>query len=613
MFMRKITNKKYRSVSRFLSPIALALTLVACESNNHLPPTSNEIAAPANKSSQFYLQNAQSTAGKVQIDWYLLALEALINEKAFTKAQRIINLLAKKPMTHLQLSEWQLDRAHLEELKGNYQTAVEQLNFQPSWKLPPAQFLRYYRLKTKLYRQANNIPAAVLSSSQAIHFIENEKESLENGQFIWQSLNAMTDRQLDALSRHANLILVKWIDLVQQLRQYADNPVKRQSVFDAWVAENPNHLAKHYTPETYLETTEKVFIQPNRIGVLLPLTGKFAAQGEAIRNGLLKGYMDDPKQKQKPSLQFYDTHALSMDQIARKLASSHIQYVIGPLQKHKVSEYLSATQHAYPTLAMNILSNDRGEKNTCFFTLSPEQEAEQAATHIAENKFEFPLIIAPNNSLGKRTTAAFSDRWKITTGKDAKSVFFDNTASMQRTIQNAFGLSESHTRANNIEKLLDLEMKSEQRSRRDIDAVYLIANSDELTLLKPFIEVTINPDASLPKLFASSRGNNRVRGMGDIGELRGIEFTDIPLIANKNTPEAQSFYQEWSDLSNGTTRLYALGLDAYGLVEALPIMQSQPDYQLQGYSGILSMGNHCIINRTLPWMEFGEMELIVAN
>lgn len=612
MFMRKIT-KKYRSVSRFLSPIALALVLAGCETNNQLPATSNEIMAPANESSQYYLINAESSAGKVQIDWYLLALEALINEKNFKKASSLINLLAKKPMSHLQLSEWQLDRAHLEELKGNYKIAAEQLNFQPSWKLPPQQFLRYYRLKTKLYREIGNVPSAVLSASQAIHFIKNDKELQDNSQFIWQSLNGMTNKQLNALSNHANLLLLKWIGLVEQLRQNANNPVKRQSLLDEWKLTNPDHLAGIYPLEIIESAPSEVFIKPSRIGVLLPLTGKFAAQGEAIRNGLLKGYMDDEYNLEKPSLQFYDTHQLSMKAIVAKLQADGIQYVIGPLQKHKVSEYLSLTQHSYPTLAMNILDNNKGEANTCFFTLSPEQEAEQAAYHIAEQGFKLPLVIAPNNSLGKRASQAFTEQWTKTTDKPAEKVFFKNTASMQRTVQEAFGLTESHTRAANIQKLLDVDLKSEQRSRRDIDSVYLIASSDELTLLKPFIEVTINPDAPLPKLFASSRGNNRVRGMGEIGELRGIEFTDIPLITHKNTQKAQAFYQEWSDLSNGTTRLYALGLDAYALIEALPQMQTQADFQLEGYSGVLSMGEHCIINRTLPWVVFGETDLALAN
>ncbi len=610
--MRKMT-KKYKSVSRFLSPIALALILAGCETNNLLPATSTEIMASANESSQYYLINAESSAGKVQIDWYLLALEALINEKDFKKADRVISLLAKKPMSHLQLSEWQLDRANLEALKGNYKVAVEQLNFQPSWKLPPPQFLRYYRLKTKLYRDIGNIPAAVLSASQANHFITNNEELQDNNQFIWQSLNGMTTKQLKALSNHANLALLKWIGLVEQLRLNGNNPVKRQNLLDEWKLANPESFASISSLETNEDMPSEIFIKPSRIGVLLPLTGKFAAQGEAIRNGILKGYMDDQYNLEKPSLQFYNTHQLSMETIISKLQADGIQYVIGPLQKHKVSEYLDLSQRSYPTLAMNIIDSDKSEANTCFFTLSPEQEAEQAARHISEKAFKLPLVIAPNNSLGKRASQAFIDEWTKTTGRPVERAFFKNTANMQRTIQKAFGITESNTRSANMKKLIGADLKSEQRSRRDIDSVYLIANSDELTLLKPFIEVTINPNAPLPKLFASSRGNNRIRGMGEIGELRGIEFTDIPLITHKNTQKARAFYQEWPDLSNGTTRLYALGLDAYSLIEALPEMQTQADFQLEGYSGVLSMGNHCIINRTLPWVVFGEKDLVLAN
>ncbi len=43
-----------------------------------------------------------------------------------------------------------------------------------------------------------------------------------------------------------------------------------------------------------------------------------------------------------------------------------------------------------------------------------------------------------------------------------------------------------------MESQLGMGLESQPRSRRDIDAVYIVANSSELTLIKPFIEVAIN-------------------------------------------------------------------------------------------------------------------------
>lgn len=613
MFMRKIT-KQYKSVSRLFTPIALALMLAACESTGPQTQIPQETTASARESSSYYLLKAESSTGQTQIDWYLLALEASLNENALNKADQLIRLLAKKPMSPLQLSEWQLDRADLETRRGNYQTAVNQLNFQSSWKLPSKQFLRYYQQKTHLYRQLNQLPNAVMNATLALHFIQDSEMLKEYTLFIWQSLEQFSNTQLEALSRKSNLALNQWITLVKTLRIHSGHPAQQEQVLNQWIANNPEHPAARYRPEKITTNEVNIFTRPNKVAVLLPLTGKFAVQGEAIRNGLLQGFMEDTQNAQKPNLRFFDTHQLSMLNIANQLKNEQIQFVIGPLEKHKISEYLKITQNAYPTLAMNMLNNEpQSEPNTCFFTLSPEQEAQQAANYIQEKNHQFPLIIAPNNSLGKRVTQAFSNQWKGLTGKPAESVFFANTAAMQKTVQQAFGLTESYTRGRNISQLLELDLKTEQRSRRDIDAVYLVANSDELTLLKPFIEVTVNPEVAPPKLFATSRGNNRVRGMGEIGELKGIEFTDIPLIVNKNSPDAATFYQQWPDLSNGTTRLYALGLDAYTLIDGLPNLQSEPGYQIQGHSGQLTMGPFCTIQRTLSWMVFDNEQLTSAH
>ncbi len=125
MFMRKITHK-CKSVSRLFSPIALALALSACQTT---PPVEQgpqyDITAPALESSTFYLLKAETSQGEEKADWYLLALKALIAEKQYSQADVIINRLAKMPLTPLQLSEWQLNRATLLQQKGDLSSAVE--------------------------------------------------------------------------------------------------------------------------------------------------------------------------------------------------------------------------------------------------------------------------------------------------------------------------------------------------------------------------------------------------------------------------------------------------------------------------------------------------------
>lgn len=80
-----------------------------------------------------------------------------------------------------------------------------------------------------------------------------------------------------------------------------------------------------------------------------------------------------------------------------------------------------------------------------------------------------------------------------------------------------------------MQSLLGMKLQSQPRSRRDVDAVYIVANSAELTLIKPFIEVAINPDTTQPRLFSSSRSNS---GKNKYEDLSGVTFSDIPLLIN---------------------------------------------------------------------------------
>jgi outer membrane PBP1 activator LpoA protein len=168
-----------------------------------------------------------------------------------------------------------------------------------------------------------------------------------------------------------------------------------------------------------------------------------------------------------------------------------------------------------------------------------------------------------------------------------------------------FGLKSSESRIVQMDKLLGLEMENQPRSRRDIDAVYIVAGSAELTLIKPFIEVAINPEATPPKLFANSNSNSGKRQFED---LSGVMYSDIPLLISQPQPVSAQLESLWPGKSHGEKRLLALGMDAYSMVNELPKMKITPDYQVQGQTGLLSLGEQCIIKRQLNWAEYEALQ-----
>ncbi|WP_223824283.1 penicillin-binding protein activator [Candidatus Enterovibrio escicola] len=603
--MCKITHK-LEAISRIISPIALALALSSCMIIPSVLRTSqSDITTPALESSTFYLLKAEDSTGKRKVDWYLLALKALIKEKQFVQSDVLISHLSKLMLTQLQLSEWQLNRAKLIQQKGQPQIAIDNLNFSPSWQLPNLQYKRYYLLEAELYQTVGNLPSSLLSYTEAYPYLAETFEKEQNCERVWALLLQMKPNELKELAEHSNKILSAWVKLMILLHQYDGRPAEQQYALNTWLIENRGLPTNQYLPKNLKRLQAMNIIRPERIAILLPLSEQFSAQGETIRNGFIQALLDN-KNSENPATMFYDTNAMSMTEIVSKMKSNGVQFVIGPLQKDKLDSFLIASQHAYPTLALNIPQDATIKTNVCFFTLSPEQEAEQAALHIAQNQHRYPLIIAEDNQFGHRVSEAFSRKWQEITGHTAEKAFFKNLATMHKTVQQVFGLTESQSRIQQLRQILDLDIEAEQRSRRDIDAVYLIANTSELTLLKPFIEVAINPNVKPPKLYASSRSNNRLNGVDKVGELNGIEFSEMPLLVKKDHPIFVRFHQMWPELGNGMTRLYALGMDAYSLIEALPQMQIFPEYRFEGQSGMLSLGDNCIVHRTVSWVMHGD-------
>lgn len=293
-----------------------------------------------------------------------------------------------------------------------------------------------------------------------------------------------------------------------------------------------------------------------------------------------------------------------MAEIMTTLEKEQIQFVVGPLVRSKIEEFQSLNSTEIAQLALNIPSEIDTDINSCYFTLSPEQEAEQAAVHLFKQGFKHPLYLAPQGTMGERLSQAFSDKWFQLTAKRPSISYFGSKAQLQQKVNSVFGIESSQARIYQMNALASMELEAQPRSRRDIDAVYMVAKSSELVLLKPFIEVAINPGIKPPKLYASSRSNSGRQTQ--LVEIKGIEFSDIPLLTNENHSFKAQYDELWPKSSNGETRLHALGMDAYQLVAELPQMKAVDNYRMEGKTGELSLNQECVIQRKMSWAVHGE-------
>ncbi|MEI8671781.1 penicillin-binding protein activator [Vibrio sp. SA48] len=595
-------NHPRLSVPRLLTPVALAMALAACSSNPSAP-TSVDITQDPMQSVQSYLMQADSSQGSLQNDLLIMALKATINENNNEQAQLLIKRISKQSLSEAQQAEWQLARAQLFINDEQLEQALSQLNFQAWWKLTPETWAQYHQTRADIFTALGRPFDSSRELVALADYVDNAQQEAIADQ-IWLNLNHYNTNTITTLTTDVSEnILDGWLQLAVYMKTLNGNIPQLKNTLEQWLTENSTHPAAIYTPKAIQDILSLEIIKPTNTALLLPLSGKFAKQAQLIRDGFIMAMMNDKDRDTNATLTVIDTHAEDAADVDAQLIEKNIDFVVGPLIKANI-ENLHKLQQArlasIPTLALNIPDQVEEGVNTCYLALSPEQEVEQAAKYLFSQGYQYPLILAPQGNYGQRVVEAFNSEWrKYSKNKVAVNLFGDKRQ-LQRNINTVFGLQDSQQNIAQMDALVGIDLESQPRSRRDIDSVYIVANSAELTLIKPFIEVAINPDATPPKLFSNSRSNS---GNKQYEDLSGVTYSDIPLLIHPNPQLDSQMDQLWLKSSNTERRLQALGMDAYQLMVELPQMKVVEGYSIQGKTGTLSINDQCIVQREISWAE----------
>ena len=601
-------NHKRLSVPRLLTPVALAMTLTACSSGPQRP-NSVDITRPPTQSAQNYMIQADSSQGSLQSDWLIMAAKAAVQANQIERAQLLVKRLARQSLNEVQQAEWQLIQATIQQKQGHYSQILQVLNFQSWWQLPSQQWKEYYALRADSYQSLNQ-PFEANRQLVAESDYASTQERREISSRIWMNFSQYSAQELKGLTTSANEdVLNGWLQLASYAKTYSSNLTQLKNAIEGWLNDHSSHPASLSTPAEIQNILSLDIVKPNNTALLLPLTGKFAQQGQLIRDGFVFAMMNDEYRDPTASLTVIDTNGNTAEQIQQRLINKNIDFVVGPLQKNKVTQLQtvldgSKTGVTIPNLALNIPDRIQPKTNTCYLALSPEQEVAQAAKYLFEQGYKFPMILAPKGAYGQRVSNAFSQEWAKYSHYNAATEFFGNKQQMQKDINKIFGLQESKKRIAQIEALTHTAVESTPRSRRDVDAVYIVAKSSELTLIKPFIEVAINPGEKPPKMFSNSRSNS---GGAAYEDLTGVTYSDIPLLVNPEPTITAQMNELWPNQSNTEKRFEAMGMDAYKLINELPQMKLLPGYSVDGQTGRLTIDNKCVVQRKLDWAERGAL------
>ncbi len=528
-----------------------------------------------------------------------IALDALIaaaQEQRWTQAETLLSIIETKDFTADMLAEYSLAALRLWMHNQQYTDASHWLNS------AELQF-QIALMKTEDQLSLSMLRADVLyelgsysASAQERIFIEDLLTDSDikdaNLKAIWKSLIKIPPEQLKAQhSRAVSSSYRAWLELASIHHSNDIDVAEQVSRVQDWQQRWPRHQASDNIPLSIDALQFLATERPRSIAALLPLSGPLASGGKAVQDGLAAAYFTAMRQGwELPTLTTYDTHSLSIGQLYEQAIMDGADFIIGPLQKDKVSELLTMPT-SVPIITLNYVTNGMPPPvNVIQYGLAAEDEAVQLARAARIADHQNVLLLQSGAGWARRASQAFITHWQQTGGKIIHQTVLSDPKNYSHEIADALLLPISTARQKRLQNIMGTRFEFTPRRRSDIDVIILFANSQQAKSIKPLLSYHY---ASNIPVYSSSRVNDGSTHSNENRDLNGIIFNEIPWVVETNPIKQQAAERYRNNKSLG--RLFAMGVDAFYLHPRLNQLQQAPDSQINGLTGKLSLQENRVV------------------
>lgn len=420
-------------------------------------------------------------------------------------------------------------------------------------------------------------------------------EGVSSGELAIRAANPRSDRQLTG-----------WLDLALVIRNELVRPAGLEQAVADWKVRHPDHLlTEAQALDTFLRYRQG-FAPPARIAVLLPGEGRLQAAGDALRDGLVSAYQDDPMRSE---LRFFPTDDDPESCIAAYFSAldAGADLIIGPLRRESVDRLLELPGMTTPLLALNDLpegwSGVAGMEGRIHgLSLSQDAEAAAMARHAAASGYRRAIVLAPESEWGERMAAAIQDEFLRDAGEIVAAMRFaeaenDHSAMLERALE----IDESKARKRQIENALQARVEFEPVRRSDVDVIFLAANTTQARLIRPQLRFL---DAGDIPVYATGRVYSGQPDPIRNQDLNGIRFPTTAWQLEHGEADAMP---DLASLRGGALApLFALGRDAWAILPWLGLMHRDPGFVFAGESGRYRTRPNGLLVREPEWGEFSD-------
>ena len=482
--------------------------------------------------------------------------------------------------------------------------AIELLGGMPDASQPVTLRIRHQTDAATAYRQMGNLLETAHTLQNVDALLTDTNERLQTQTEILRSL--LNEQVLIQLQPSPPGIAGGWMELALLVKRFGSDPTALAPELAGWRQRFPDHPALPDLLSNYQQRLQGQLQQVSRIAVLLPQSGTYATVAAAIRDGIVISSFEIAEHR-RPELRFYDaTDPAGIWPLYTRAVNEGAELVIGPLQKDAVSQLLRAGELPVPVLALNQVEMQTAPpQNMYFYSLSPEDEARQAAERAWLDGSRRPLVLAPQGTWGDRLSEAFEQRWRALGGQVAATGRYDPQGhDYTDTLTRILLIDQSEARKNEMQRLLGRQLEFEPRRRDDVDAVFLAARPVQAQGMRP--QLQFHHAGDLP-IYATSDAWMGQLSASQAEDMKGIRLADIPwMLSGDNAQGADDSRENVARYlpksASGFARLYAMGMDALRLVPHLKRLQSTRYESLDGSTGNLYMDELNQIHRQLIWL-----------
>ena len=597
---------------------SLSLTLGSCGGSTQTKPSNpapivNSAAASSDASMQTFtspkdiVAQAQAQKSPQRETLLLQAAGLYIEQNKVDKARGLINDINPSQLTDQNLPKYSQLSATIQLKDGQVDNArriLTNTHLEQQLKtLEPAQEGAIRELRAQAFERSGQLQESIAERISLSALLTSREATNTNQEALWQSLMSLPLSDLeDKATTTSGSITQGWYALASLSKNNVQDLESQQAALSKWLAQWHSHPAANNLPKDLRLLQTLTNQQPKKIALLLPMQGRLAEAGEAVRDGFLAAYYQQQHTHHTlPNVRQYDTSkgAVAALQLA---INEGADLIIGPLDREDVNQITHLNNLPVPVLSLNYPDQQPTQPIANFyqFGLAVEDEARQAARQAIAEGHKRAVIVTGTQEANERSAQAFISEWKKLGGAVIGRSTFSTQEKFSESIRNLMLLDESQSRATLLQQQLGTKFEFTPRRRDDVDIIFMAVSPGQGRQVKPTLAFYYANNIST--YATSSIYSGDVDAINN-EDLNGVLFNTLPWIFDNTSPEKQAIAQNTKSAAV-YGRLHALGVDAFHLYSRLPLLKEAPQMRVYGSTGSLHLLADGRIEREQMWARF---------